>query len=722
MAPAIRRFCQVADCNKGENGGPYQTLEGLATQDSVLKDIELHITMAHPEMLKSQTTERNDYCDSKPDKFPRPEINEGASDTEWQYFLASWETYKRATKLKGQGICDQLWHCPGEVLKKKIFDSGIRPTDTEEAILKGIKRLCVRAHNNMVNVMALQDLYQESHETVSQFAARLNGSASICDFVVTCSCSAKVSFSENIQMFQFVKGLKDTEIQERILADAASKDINFNDVVKLSEAIEAGKHSSGALTRSIGLNRLYTDKSSDQSRKRCSYCGENWHSGVNWRSNCKASNTLCHECGRKGHLAKVCKSKRSNKKKELNIVDTEPDTPKPLIEGENASMGFFYSIESGKPFLNHVGVNSFSRWANVKIEDHPVVQITIKPEIQGYKELNWDIKLPRKVKELSSSALVDTGAQMVVIGIDHVHKMGMCKSNLIPVKLRIKAANSGGLKLLGGVLVEIMGRSSTGVIRTSRQIAYVAEGITKIFLSKQASKDLGIIGNGFPAIDAFGIEMIKNKDLDETNREINDFKVCSGLTDDCKCPDRTLPPPMPTECPFPPTIENIDRLEGWIRARYKGSTFNTCQTQPLPLMSGSPPLELFIDEDARPVACHKPSRIPIHFKDQVEKEIRRDVKLGVLEEVPPNTPTTWCSRMVIQTKKSGKPRRVIDLQPVNKCAVRQTYSGGSPFEIVSEVPPNKFRTTMDAWNGYHSVPIKEEDRDDIYNTMGAAPL
>ena len=87
------------------------------------------------------------------------------------------------------------------------------------------------------------------------------------------------------------------------------------------------------------------------------------------------------------------------------------------------------------------------------------------------------------------------------------------------------------------------------------------------------------------------------------------------------------------------------------------------------------------------------------------------MKLGVLEEVPPNTPTTWCSRMVIQTKKNGKPRRVIDLQPVNKCAVRQTYSGGSPFEIVSEVPSNTFRTTLDAWNGYHSVPIKEEDRD-----------
>ena len=123
----------------------------------------------------------------------------------------------------------------------------------------------------------------------------------------------------------------------------------------------------------------------------------------------------------------------------------------------------------------------------------------------------------------------------------------------------------------------------------------------------------------------------------------------------------------------------------------------------------APPLELFIDKDARPIACHKPGRIPIHFKAEVEREIRRDVKLGVLEEVPPNTPTTWCSRMCVQTKKNGNPRRVIDLQPLNKHAVRQTYSGESPFDIVAEVPTNTFRTTLDAWNGYHSVPIRAED-------------
>jgi hypothetical protein len=115
---------------------------------------------------------REAASDVKPDKFPRPEISDPATDTDWQYFEASWASYKRATKISGQSACDQLWHCPTESLKKKVFDSGIRPTMTEEQILAGIKRLSVKAHNNMINIVQFQSLCQERDELVPQFALR----------------------------------------------------------------------------------------------------------------------------------------------------------------------------------------------------------------------------------------------------------------------------------------------------------------------------------------------------------------------------------------------------------------------------------------------------------------------------------------------------------------------------------------------------------------------
>ena len=44
---ATRRSCQYPGCSLGVDGAPYITQEGLSTQDSVLKDLELHITMVH---------------------------------------------------------------------------------------------------------------------------------------------------------------------------------------------------------------------------------------------------------------------------------------------------------------------------------------------------------------------------------------------------------------------------------------------------------------------------------------------------------------------------------------------------------------------------------------------------------------------------------------------------------------------------------------------------
>ena len=132
MAPAARRTCQCPGCSLGETGGPYITLDGLSTQESVLKDLELHIAMVHG---VGGGGARAPVSDVKPDKFPRPEIADPPTDTDWQYFEASWESYKRSTKIAGQNACDQLWHCPSDSLKKKVFDSGIRPTMTEDQIM-----------------------------------------------------------------------------------------------------------------------------------------------------------------------------------------------------------------------------------------------------------------------------------------------------------------------------------------------------------------------------------------------------------------------------------------------------------------------------------------------------------------------------------------------------------------------------------------------------------
>ncbi len=61
-------------------------------------------------------------------------------------------------------------------------------------------------------------------------------------------------------------------------------------------------------------------------------------------------------------------------------------------------------------------------------------------------------------------------------------------------------------------------------------------------------------------------------------------------------------------------------------------------------------------------------------------------------------------------KKTGEPRRVVDLRSVNEATVRQTHYTEPPFQQAMGVEPGTWRFTSDAWNGYHSVPLDERDR------------
>ena len=66
--------------------------------------------------------------------------------------------------------------------------------------------------------------------------------------------------------------------------------------------------------------------------------------------------------------------------------------------------------------------------------------------------------------------------------------------------------------------------------------------------------------------------------------------------------------------------------------------------------------------------------------------------------------------MVVCAKKNGQPRRTVDFQPLNTYAARETHHTQSSFLQARAVPRNMRKTVFDASNGYHSVPICEEDR------------
>ena len=64
----------------------------------------------------------------------------------------------------------------------------------------------------------------------------------------------------------------------------------------------------------------------------------------------------------------------------------------------------------------------------------------------------------------------------------------------------------------------------------------------------------------------------------------------------------------------------------------------------------------------------------------------------------------------LRPRNLKKPRRLVYLQKLNQACLRQTHPTKAPFLQCMVVPPNSKKTVLDAWNGYHSVQLREDDR------------
>ena len=113
-------------------------------------------------------------------------------------------------------------------------------------------------------------------------------------------------------------------------------------------------------------------------------------------------------------------------------------------------------------------------------------------------------------------------------------------------------------------------------------------------------------------------------------------------------------------------------------------------------MSGKP-LNIQYKQNVIQKALHCPIPVPHQWKNAVKKDLDRDVQLGIIEPVPEGVPTKWCSRMMIVSKKDGKPRRTVDVQALNQATLRETHHTPSPYNQASVIPPHTKKTALDAW-------------------------
>jgi hypothetical protein len=311
--------------------------------------------------------------------------------------------------------------------------------------------------------------------------------------------------------------------------------------------------------------------------------------------------------------------------------------------------------------------------------------INVKATILRNVHERYGFRIKKNAHSKMVEAVADTGCQRTTGGIDILRKLKISRRSLVPTTHRIVGITDTRLNVIGSLFLNIAHNG-----RTTNQMVHICDNSSGLYLSEAACRDLEIVDSDFPHHSVSAPAKMHEEEDDEK----------------CNCVPRTETPERPTEIPFTPTLKNREALKDWLISKFK----STCSHQPLKQMTGKP-MDIKLKLTAEPHKVHTPIEIPHHCKKKVKADIERDVRLGIIEPVPQGTPTTWCSRMVVASKKNVDPRRTVNLQKLNDATLRETHHTSTPFNIVSVTPKNTYKTTCDAWNGYHSLPITEESKD-----------
>ena len=730
------------DCTKAECD--WKTPANCPDWDKMIKMLELHIVAQHGGQNSTSASSAANLA-PKLEKLPRPSFQLEMSQAEWAFKKSQWDAYISQTPVSETVKVQQLRAACEDDLMRRVYDAGdLSSMNTESLLLDQIKKIAVRVVHKTLHLQNLWKMVQSPEESIRAFASRLVGTAELCDLFVTCSksgCTQRTSFRDEVVLQALLKGMHDVEIRTRVLSRTQNDELkglaSIVDYIAAEEASSASflsmsDHHTVAGNKSAYKRQHFqrTGNHDPSLLVKCGHCGSK-HQGDNTNISrkqfCKAFDKKCSKCGKSHHFANVCRSsQQTNHVGPVVAATNAPDEP---VTGALTVSAGFYAMQSTTPTryehlspfiaslrhdgpvttvpLPHLVHSVHSGWTSKPALPSPTIRLDVRIDCLAYTTLK--IPIPRSslrpVKVPNIQACADTGAQLTTIPIALLPKLGVRSTDVLPIMTNLNTVTGAPVELIGGILLEFRGiNHATGIEMTSKQLAYVSTTIPYTFLSREACNDLGLIPKDFPTIGGCSPPMTVAS-MTCSNSGV------SGPDDlPCSCPRRELPPNTPPTMPCAPTSDNLPLLRQYIVDRYAASAFNTCEQQPLPLMKTSPPLRLFLNENATPVAVHSPAAVPLHWDKMVTDGLERDVRLGVIERVPVNTPTTWCSRMVITPKHDGSPRRVVDYQAVNANCPRQTHHTRTPWQIASSVPPKCVKTVLDAWHGYHSVPIHPADR------------
>ena len=213
---------------------------------------------------------------------------------------------------------------------------------------------------------------------------------------------------------RIVCGFNDSRLQRRLLAE---KDLTFKKALEMAQAWEAAESNAKDLQKPLtpAVHRLGKEERSPRNTRppegSCSRCG-----GQHRASDCRFKTATCHFCKKKGHLAKVCRSKPQGQRPLAPRRPAPPHKTHRVEDGhEDEGDAKTYSLfavtgERNRPLVTTVTINN----ASLKMEVDTGASRSLIAEAT-FRRLGAETNLP-PLRLTTTQLRTYTGEPLVILG------------------------------------------------------------------------------------------------------------------------------------------------------------------------------------------------------------------------------------------------------------------------------------------------------------------
>lgn len=288
---------------------------------------------------------------------------------------------------------------------------------------------CKPKSNIIYNRYLLRTRVQNENETLEQFVTDLKTLLNDCQY--------QEELHDEIVRDHIVFGVRSSKIREKLIMEGS--DLTLTKCIDIAHTLELGQSQAQAIggtpepvhaVRQKGARKFEQRQNSET----CGRCGSRNHKRQN---ECPAKSQECRKCKRKGHYAKMCKTR--------NIHDVQE-------ENEETADFYVHTVSTSRP-------------------DQLFVNILL-----GVSDHNTEVRCK-----------VDTGAQINCIPM-HTFKKLNCTFPLEPSRTLLTSYSGDRLKVHGKVNLTCQYKE-----RTTKTDFFVVESSAQPLLSLQTSLDLGLL-------------------------------------------------------------------------------------------------------------------------------------------------------------------------------------------------------------------------------------